>query len=320
MLTLLDADRAQSAAVRNNRDEGALGLASVLCRLFGLDDAADYSPELVQFVAEFQRSRGLLSDGVIGPQTRRHLQPLISTALAACEALWPRVSSPEQELAHFGALCAAGGFRGGSERPTLLALRGVWLFGRCVHPVWHAPLYDDAFILLTDGAAPFAFRGATHPYQVDSKASADLDRDGRKDVGMVRPGCYVLEIVGSDPPIFKVLTQQGRAEIPVYRDTDHNARIDEFEKKASETATRGEQVAPGVGAFGTEILLHPGYDARQSPKGVPFSSIGCQTAPVEALQKVLGAGRTIDYVLVDAVDLSSTMIAPVETHLATMDR
>jgi hypothetical protein len=311
MLTLLDDVRAQGAALRNNRDNDAVRLASALRRLFGIDDADDYGPDLVQFVAEFQRSRGLLPDGVIGPQTRRHLEQLAFADLAACETLWPRGSSPEEELAHFGALCAAGGFRSGSERPTLLALRGVWLFGRCIHPVWHAPLYDDAFILLSDGAAPFAFRGATHPYQVDSKASADLDRDGRKDVGMVRPGCYVLEIVGNDPPIFKLLTREGRAEIPVYRDTNHNARIDELEKKASETATRGEQVAPGVGAFGTEILLHPGYDARQSPKGNPFSSIGCQTAPIDALRQVLGAGRTIDYVLVDAVDLLPILRAPV---------
>jgi len=312
MLTLLDADRAQTAIGRNNRDIDALRLASPLRRLFGLDDAGDYAFDLVQFVAEFQRSRGLLPDGVIGPQTRRQLEPLALAELAGCEALWPKVGSPEEELAHFGALCAAGGFRTGSERPTLLALRGVWLFGRRIHPVWHAPLYDDAFVLLRDGAAPFAFRGATHPYQVDSKASADLDRDGRKDVGMVRPGCYVLEVVGNEPPIFKVLTQAGKAQIPVYRDTNHNARIDEVEKKAAETATQGEQVLPGIGAFGTEILLHPGYDARQSQKGIPFSSIGCQTAPIDALRRIADAGRTIDYVLVDAVDLLSTLPPPID--------
>jgi hypothetical protein len=303
MLTLLNDDRAQSAVQRNNRDNDAHALTSALCTLFGLEDAADYSLELVQFVAEFQRSRGLVADGVIGPNTRRLLAPLVSGELTHCDALWPKVGSAEEQVAHFASLCVAGGFRGGVNRPTLLALRGVWLGGRCIHPVWHAPLYDDAFILLSDGDAPFVFRGATHPYQVDSRASADLDRDGRKDVGMVRPGCYVLEIMGNDPPIFKILTTEGRAEIPVYRDTNHDARIDEAEKRASVAATRGEQVAPGVGAFGTQILLHPGYDATQSPKGAPFSSIGCQTAPRDALERVLRAGRTIDYVLVDAIDL-----------------
>jgi hypothetical protein len=312
MLTLLDTHRAQAAVDRNNRDDAARRMAMPLRRLFGLDETGDHAPDLVQFIAEFQRSRGLSSDGVIGPQTRRHLERLVFADLPACEALWPKARAQEAQLAHFGTLCAAGGFRRASGRPTLLALRGVWLFGRCIHPVWHVPLYDDAFILLCDGEAPYAFRGATHPYQVDSQASADLDRDGRKDVGMVRPGCYVLEIVSSDPPIFKLLTQQGRTEIPVYRDTNHDARIDEVEKKASETATRGEQVAPAIGAFGTAILLHPGYDARQAPQGTPFSSIGCQTAPVEALQHVLRSGRTLDYVLVDAIDLLPALGAPIQ--------
>jgi hypothetical protein len=310
MLTLLNAGRAQSAVDRNNRDGDALRLASPLRRLFGLEEGQDYSAEVVQFVAEFQRSRGLAADGVIGPQTRRHIEPLVRADLASCEKLWPATSAAMDRHSHFAALCASSGFRDGNARPTLLALRGVWLFGRSVHPVWHAPLYDDAFILLRDGTAPFAFRGATHPYQIDSKASADLDRDGRKDVGMVRPGCYVLEMVGNDPPIFKMFTREGTAQIPVYRDMNHDARIDEAEKKASESATRGEQVAAGVGAFATEILLHPGYDTLLPQKQSPFSSIGCQTAPVEALREVLAAGRTIDYVLVDAVDLVTTL-APV---------
>jgi hypothetical protein len=129
---------------------------------------------------------------------------------------------------------------------------------------------------------------------------------------MVRPGQYVLEVVGGDPPIFKVLTQQGKGEIPVYRDTNHNARIDDPEKRAAEIATRGEQVLPGIGAFATEILLHPGYDTLQAKKRDPFSSIGCQTAPVAALQQVLAAGRTIDYVLIDAVDLLPAMAAPID--------
>jgi hypothetical protein len=312
MLTLLDSDRARAAALRNNRDDDALRLAPSLRQLFGLDDASDYGPELVQFVAEFQQSRGLLADGVIGPQTRRQLEPLTLAELSACDALWPRASTIEQQLAHFGALSQAGGFRGGSGRPTLLALRGVWLFGRRIHPVWHAPLYDDAFIFLREGAAPFAFRGATHPYQRDSNASADLDHDGRKDVGMVRPGCYVLEVLRNDPPIFKLLTDRGSAQIPVYRDTNHDARIEEVEKSASALATSGEQVAPGVGAFGTEILLHPGYDARQSPHGLPFSSIGCQTAPIDALRQILGAARAIDYVLLDAIDLLPVLGSPVD--------
>jgi hypothetical protein len=310
MLTMLDADRAARAIIRNNADDDALRLVAPLCRLFGLAEMPDVSADLVQFIAEFQRSRGLAVDGVIGPATRRHLAPVAADDLAACDALWPDVAG-ERARACYAGLCEAAGFHA-SGRPTLLALRGVWLFGRKVHPVWHAPLYDDAFILLTDNAAPVTFRGATHPYQVDSSASADLDRDGRKDVGMVRPGNYVLEATATEPPIFKVLTQEGKAQIPVYRDTNHNARIDELEKRASETASRGEQVIPGIGAFGTEILLHPGYDTLQPHKKAPFSSIGCQTAPVEALRQVLSAGRTIDFVLVDAVDLLPALAAVVD--------
>jgi hypothetical protein len=310
MLELLNLDRATRATERNRQDPIAANLAATLCRLFGIEGPIEYSTDLVQFVAEFQRSRGLLADGIIGDNTLRHLKPFLADDLPTCDALW-NIASSVAAREHFASICNAAGFAVGGGRPTLLALRGVWLRGRTIHPVWHAPLYDDAFVLLTDSDEPFLFRGATHPYQLDSQSSADLDRDGRKDVGMVRPGNYVLEMAGTEPPIFRVLTASGKGEIPVYRDTDHDARISAEEKRKSETATSGDQVQSGIGAYGTEILLHPGYDTLQSGKTAPYSSIGCQTAPVDALRRVLAAGRSLDYVLVDAIEVLPKLGAPV---------
>ena len=309
MLTLLDRARAANAVARNQANSDALRLVAGLRRVFGLDDGDMFSDDLVQFVAELQRSAGLGVDGVIGPKTMKMLDRLAGCDVA-CHALWPAPDAAVDQHEHFASLLGVAGFAPSGPRPTLVALRGVWLNGRLVHPVWHAPLYDDAFVLLQEGAPPFLFRGATHPYQIDSKASADLDGDGRKDVGMVRPGRYVLEAVGSNPPIFKILTLDGRGEIPVYRDTSHDARIDDQEKAAAETATRGEKVARGVGAFATEILLHPGYDTIQSENRTPFSSIGCQTAPEDALKKVLVAGKMLDFLLIDAADLAPTLAKP----------
>ncbi|MET0595957.1 MAG: peptidoglycan-binding domain-containing protein, partial [Polyangiaceae bacterium] len=186
MLTLLDRGRTANAVAKNQGNSEALRLVAGLRRVFGLDEGDAFSEDLVQFIAEFQRSAGLSVDGEIGPKTMQKLDRLVGSNLA-CDALWAAPDAAVDQHEHFTSLLRVAGFTGFGPRPILLALRGVWLNGRLVHPVWHAPLYDDAFVLLQDGAPAFLFRGATHPYQRDSKASADLNGDGRKDVGMVRP-------------------------------------------------------------------------------------------------------------------------------------
>jgi hypothetical protein len=304
MLTLLTIDLANAAVEKNQFSPDAALLAPSLRKSFGLADGADYSIELVQFVAEVQRSLGLLADGVIGQKTLPLLRASLENDSGPSDGLWPAGGSGDDRVyEHYRALCAASGFEPRADRPTLLAIRGVWLHGRRPHPVRHVPLYDDAFVLLRSGEAPFAFRGATHPYQARSGAAPDVDGDGEKDVGMIRPDTYLLRLQSSSPPIFNLLTQRGSGRIPAYRDTDHDARIDDAEKQASSARTAGAQVEPGIGAYATEVLLHPGYDALQAKDRRPFSSIGCQTASVESLQRVLAAGKTLDYVLADGVAL-----------------
>jgi hypothetical protein len=47
-----------------------------------------------------------------------------------------------------------------------------------------------------------------------------------------------------------------------------------------------------------------------------FRSIGCQTAPAEALRQVHAAGRTIDYMLVDVADLLPTLVTATQAGLS----
>ena len=59
------------------------------------------------------------------------------------------------------------------------------------------------------------------------------------------------------------------------------------------------------GATANEIQFHPGYDTfKQGNSGPKFSSIGCQTAPLDALELLARAGETIDYVLANASEIA----------------
>lgn len=287
----LSASRVAAAIEFNN--EHALEVLESLCSALKVQSPPrQYDAALVQLVAEKQGARGLEIDGKVGQRTRELLSTLQPPLPAG--VLWP---SPEltdvSKAEHYRAVCAKLGFETELARPLLVAFRGVELRGAETHPVLSSRKYDDAFVLLAlvEGAARAReFVGATHPYQSTTTAQGtpDVNNDGARDVGTIRPGHYLLkrqEKPPGHPPSLHLVKLDGKDGIPTWRDLNHDGKI------------AGSELDPSL--FATEVLLHPGFTSLQKGKAVPFSSIGCQTAKVEDVQAV-AEHRLVDYLLVDA--------------------
>lgn len=189
---------------------------------------------------------------------------------------------------HYGSLL--GKLWGGilpppTDKPCILAIRGVTLFGEKTHETIAIPRYDDSGLLFVPGAEPFLFPLSTHAYQVDSKLSPDVDGDGRGDVATIRPGLYRLTLAVEKPhPIWVMTTLGGSGKIRCVRDTSHDGRFQQDEEDRED--------------YATAVLLHTGHDA---PLGAAHrSSIACQVASLRSLEVIARAGRQILYRLVDA--------------------
>jgi len=280
-----------TAAVKFN-NERALDVLSDFQSVLKLSpDSTEYDATLVESIAKKQADRSLTADGKVGQRTRELLSEL-QAALPA-DALWPAESADgEAKAVHYRELCKKLGFETTLARPLLLALRGVELRGTETHPVLSQPKYDDAFVLLTNVDSvvdAHEFMGATHPYQAFTGATGtpDVNKDGLRDVGTIKPGLYLLRRQDKPPghPSLHLVKLDGKDGIPTWRDTNHDGKIS------------GPELEPSL--LATEVLLHPGFTSLQKGKTAPYSSIGCQTAKVEDVQAV-AKHALVDYLLVDA--------------------
>jgi hypothetical protein len=225
-----------------------------------------------------------------------------------CDALWPSGDRAEK-LLHWGFIAGKLGAEPKLARPFLIGIRGAAPLAQTTHQAVHRAKYDDTFVLLCEGDEPVIFPGATHAYQIESGLSPDADGDGRKDVGSIRPGRYLLADKGIQPhPIFVLTLPDGKTgNIPAYRDTDHDGVISEREEELSRQARPGGKGAQvnSDGYFATAVLLHTGFDAP--PSAQHRSSIACQTCSLEWLKllrtKAAPSGGKIDYVLANAAAL-----------------
>lgn len=185
-----------------------------------------------------------------------------------------------------------------TDKPCVLAIRGVALLAEQTHEVVSKPAYDDTGILFVPGSEPWLFPMATHPYQRDSRAATDGDGDGRPDVATIRPGLYRLTLAITSPfPIWTFATMDGNSGIPCVRDLNHDGKNDWREEQKKLTATA--------------ILLHVGYDAPK--ESAHRSSIGCQTASLRSLEVIARAGSPLLYMLAtaeDAIQAASALAAP----------
>ncbi len=234
-----------------------------------------------------------------------------------CSNLWPAPdASPEAARQHWSTVAGLA-LRSlddtvpfDLERPLLLCIRGAKLGDTETHDLLHRPVYDDCFVLLQRDVAPVAFDGATHAYQRDSKLSPDANRDGRGDVGTVRPGRYVAHDVTAkgDPEIvFRVSMPDGTWRLPCHRDFDHNGILTPEEMQASENLRTGAQVGDD-GTWADSILIHGGIEEPANAKH--HYSIGCFTT-----------ARKWRKIMADAARASGgklDVVVPLAAHLAAL--
>jgi hypothetical protein len=196
-------------------------------------------------------------------------------------ALWPK--STYRALYQWPALAGKLGCTWPLTRPFLLGIRGVGLGDDNSHETRSRAVYDDSFCLLPAGKPHALFRGSSHAYQLFSKQSPDVNRDGIGDVATINPGRYLLTWKmddGAGCPVFELTMPVGAKDIPCARDLNHDG-----------SAELGPYTANAV-------LFHSGYDAP--PGAAHSSSIACQTTSVANLKLMKQAGHVIDYVLTTA--------------------
>lgn len=227
-----------------------------------------------------------------------------------CSALWP--APGVEAFLHWHELATrAGAINTPLARPCLLAIRGAAPGDTETHDLEHkpSPPYRDTGVLFVKGFDPHVFAMTTTAYQRDSKASPDVDGDGRGDVGSIRPGRYVLhDRNAGDEVTFHVRMPDGSDRIPAWRDFDHNGKLSPEELQRSEDTRSGRQVNDS-GTYATSILLHGGMDEPNAGGAPPKHrfSIGCLTAQRQFRQMIASAARPYggrcDLVLVDAAEL-----------------
>lgn len=227
-----------------------------------------------------------------------------------CSALWP-APGPAAFLHWHELATKAGAINTPLARPCLLAIRGAAPGDAETHELEHkpSPPYRDTGVLFVSGFDPYVFRMTTTAYQLGSKASPDLDGDGRGDVGSIRTGRYVLhDLKAGEEVTFHVRNPDGTDEILAWRDVDGDGTVTPAERQRSEAAREGQQVGAG-GAYATSILLHGGMDEPNAGGAPPKHrfSIGCLTAPRDVRKLIAGAARPhggqCDLFLVDAATL-----------------
>jgi hypothetical protein len=175
--------------------------------------------------------------------------------------------------------------------PIVIGLRGVARDGS-YHDTHSTASFDDVIAVLPPSGSVIELAAATHPWFTTSEMSPDVDGDGHRDVGMIRPGRYRAEsrppsrdIAGQ--PTFHIVTVAGSDKLPGWRDTNHDGTFDDTERATSEA--RGDT----LGA----VLFH------QGGAGAP-AAIGCQVFSATSIKSFVtavgGRSATLDYVLVDA--------------------
>ncbi|HCF62627.1 MAG TPA: hypothetical protein DFS52_32145 [Myxococcales bacterium] len=261
-----------------------------------------FGPRTREAVLAFQRNRGLLVDGIVGPQTWGALRATAPQTPASTSSpadsfdsgtpsvtIAPRNLSEAEKFAHYARIVRANGGQVNPDgKPTVLGIRGMRLDGTR-HETTNSRAYDDVFVVLTPSGRCYEFRGATHAGQTSSSAAPDVTRDGRGDIGLIGAGNYMVKPNGMyrGSPSFHVQTLGGSGSLAGWRDTNQDGVYSGAERRASEQ--RGDRI--------TAVLFHPGN--ASSPR-----SIGCQTlAPSDYSRFVSAIGGTngsFSYTLVQA--------------------
>lgn len=162
---------------------------------------------------------------------------------------------------------------------------------------------DEMLVFRLDGTLE-RFVATTKPAQMPNPAGTvpDVDGDGRRDLGIARPGVYEAKgnetfgLEGRERPAFRVLTQAGSGALPAWRDTSGDGIFSAKEKATSE---QRKHVITGV-------LIHYGFAPNGTTLGpdayVGPWSVGCQNVEYAELdrfvQAVGGAAASFRYAIV----------------------
>lgn len=288
-----------------------------------------FGPDTERAVRAFQGSQRIGVDGVVGPETMGRLQrsaetpntPLRREGVASAPrleersaprngstiragelarndearrntagrvTLAPANATPEQRYDHYAAIVRANGGTVDPNGTTVLGVRGLSRGQGGPHDAGSTRAYDDTFVVLRGGRA-YEYAGATHPGQLRSSLSPDVNRDGQGDVGMINPGTFRARPNGdhNGAASWHVTQTNGGGRLAGVRDTNGDGRFSDAERAAS--AQRGDGLS--------EILFHQGYADR--PK-----SIGCLTLSPNVyddfMSRIGGRGQGFSFTLVDA--------------------
>jgi hypothetical protein len=164
--------------------------------------------------------------------------------------------------------------------------------------------YQDEMVVFRNGTV-VRFVASTKPAQMPNPAGTvpDVDDDGRRDLGIVRPGIYEARgnesfgLPGHERQAFRVFTLAGERGLPAWRDTSGDGVFSAAEKNASEASNHRI----------TGILIHYGFAPTGTKLGAdtyvgPWS-VGCQNIIYGELdqfvQAVGGPAATFRYAIVE---------------------
>lgn len=139
--------------------------------------------------------------------------------------------------------------------------------------------YEDMFVVFRADATVARYIGTTKPAQMPNPGSAvvpDVDGNGRKDLGIVRPGVYVAHgdvtygLPGYERHAFKIKTDDDDSYLPAWRDLDGDGVFSAQDKSLSEQ--RKYRISG--------IYIHYGFEDGGTKLGpdeyVGPWSVGCQ--------------------------------------------
>jgi hypothetical protein len=167
-------------------------------------------------------------------------------------------------------------------------------------------VYEDEFVVFKQDGTIVRFTGTTKPAQMprpESSVVPDVDKDGRKDLGMTRPGSYIAHgnitygMPDFERTAFKIKTVDGDDYLPAWRDLSGDGVFSDEEKALAVTRDykiSGIYIHYGFAETGTKL----GNDKLAGPW-----SVGCQNiryAELDAfVAAVGGADATFPYSIVD---------------------
>lgn len=166
--------------------------------------------------------------------------------------------------------------------------------------------YEDTIVVFRSNGTIVRFVATTKPAQMPNPSSSvvpDVDKDGRKDLGIVRPGVYralgdvTFGLPGHERTAFKIVTEEGNGNLPAWRDLSGDGVFSSSEQTSSEQ--RGYTISG--------IYIHYGFDSAGTTVGnaryVGPWSVGCQNILYDELdtfvETVGGAKATFRYAIVD---------------------